>query len=321
MQFVIGFALIAVIVVVGTTALALSLGRPSVPPSLKSITEPFAAVDYSDLPELSYYTARGSAILAFRYYGARSNTPKGSVALVHGSAASSRSMHRMAKAFAMAGYTVYALDVRGHGDSGTKGHIAYVGQLGDDLEDFVHTVKPALPSTLVGFSSGGGFALRVAGSKRQRLFSNYLLLSPFISQEAPTYRSNSGGWVSVGLPRYITLMLLNRIGINAFNHLPVMRFALNDEDKKFLTPTYSFNLARNYRPKRDYLATINGAAWPIRVIAGREDKVVHADRFNDVFQAAGKDVPVELISGVSHIGLILEPKAIEAAIEAVETLG
>ncbi len=61
----------------------------------------------------------------------------------------------------------------------------------------------AQPATLAGFSSGGGFALRFAGSDRQKLFSNYLLLSPFISQNAPTYRPNSGGWVSVGLPRFV----------------------------------------------------------------------------------------------------------------------
>ena len=49
----------------------------------------------------------------------------------------------MAKGFAAAGYTAYALDIRGHGASGTKGHIAYIGQLEDDMEDFVHSTKLA----------------------------------------------------------------------------------------------------------------------------------------------------------------------------------
>jgi pimeloyl-ACP methyl ester carboxylesterase len=40
-------------------------------------------------------------------------------------------MHELAKAFAAAGYAAYALDIRGHGDSGDKGKIAYVGQLED----------------------------------------------------------------------------------------------------------------------------------------------------------------------------------------------
>jgi alpha-beta hydrolase superfamily lysophospholipase len=321
MQFAIRSTAITVVAVVCAAALALTFGGPTTPSPMKSITEPFKAVDYSDLPALSHYTARDDAKLAFRYYGAKESTPKGSVVLLHGSGASSRSMHPLAKAFASAGYAAYTLDVRGHGDDAdVRGDIAYIGQLEDDLEDFIKAVKPTTPTTLVGFSSGGGFALRVAGSKRQRLFSNYLLLSPFISQDAPTYRSDSGGWVDVGVPRLVTIMLLNRMGITAFNHLTVMRFAVDDEDKKFLTPTYSYNLARNYRPKPDYLATIRAADQPMRVIAGRGDEVFHTDHFKDVFQTAGRDVPVELIPGVDHIGLTLDRKAIEAEIKAVEEL-
>ena len=60
-------------------------------------------------------------------------------------------MHVLAKAFSEAGYAAYALDMRGHGASGTKGKIAYVGQLEDDLESFVKAVPLARPSTLVGF--------------------------------------------------------------------------------------------------------------------------------------------------------------------------
>src|SRR5207253_5450712 len=130
--------------------------------------------------------------LAFRAYPAAGGAVKGSVVLLHGSSASSSSMHLMAKGFAAAGYAAYALDIRGHGKSGTKGHIAYIGQLEDDLEDFVHSTKLAQPSTLAGFSSGGGFVLRFAGSPRQELFSNYLLLSPWISQDAATLRPGSG---------------------------------------------------------------------------------------------------------------------------------
>ena len=37
----------------------------------------------------------------------------------------------------------------------------------------------AQPSTLAGFSSGGGFVLRFAGSPRQELFSNIFLLFPW----------------------------------------------------------------------------------------------------------------------------------------------
>lgn len=202
------FIRIVVVAIVGlaiAAGLSIALGGPSTPLPKKSVNEPFKAVDYSDLPPLSHYRARDGSALAFRYYPPGGGKSRGSAVLLRGSSASSRSMHSMAKTFAAAGYAAYALDVRGHGASGVKGDIAYVGQLDDDIEDFVRSVRPVAPATLVGFSSGGGFALRVAGSDRQRLFTNYLLLSPFIGQEAPTHRSRSGGWISVGVPRYIAI--------------------------------------------------------------------------------------------------------------------
>ena len=62
------------------------------------------------------------------------------------------------------------------------GQIAYIGQLENDLTDFMHAVSPPAPVTLAGFSSGGGFAVRFAGSSRQDLFQSYLFLAPFLSR-------------------------------------------------------------------------------------------------------------------------------------------
>ncbi|MGB8342634.1 MAG: alpha/beta fold hydrolase, partial [Chthoniobacterales bacterium] len=152
--------LVIVAVLVAAFGLVIAFGGPDSPPPMASINNPFEKVDFSDLPEVSYFTARDGAKLAFRVYPAAGGAVKGSVVLVHGSSASSSSMHLMAKGFAAAGYAAYALDIRGHGKSGTKGLIAYIGQLEDDMEDFVHATKLAQPSTLIGFSSGGGFVLR-----------------------------------------------------------------------------------------------------------------------------------------------------------------
>lgn len=314
------YAIIPLAVFVGAAALAIALGGPSDPPPMSSINNPFKSVDYSDLPAPSHFAARDGSKLAFRVYQPSGAVAKGSVVLVHGSSARGSSLHVMAKAFAEAGYAAYALDVRGHGDSGDKGHIAYIGQLEDDIEDFAQSVKLARPATLAGFSSGGGFVLRVAGSARQKLFSNYLLLSPFISQDAPTYRPNSGGWVSVGIPRVITIAALNAVGVQVFNRLPVTKFALNDQAKAFLTSQYSFALAQNFRPERDYRANIHAVEQPLRVVAGLDDEAFYADRFASLFKAEGKDVPVTLLPGIGHIALTLEPVAIQAAVEAVRSM-
>ena len=313
--------LIVVAVLVAALGLAIALGGPDkVLPPMSSISDPFKNVDFSDLPELSYFTAREGAKLAFRAYPAAGGGIKGSVVLVHGSSATSSSMHLMAKGFAAAGYAAYALDVRGHGKSGSKGHIAYVGQLEDDTADFVHSTKLAQPSTLTGFSSGGGFVLRFAGSLRQDLFSNYLLLSPWISQDAATLRPGNGGWATVGVPRIIAIAVLNAFRVHAFDDLPVVRFALDERDKDLLTPQYSFALAQNFRPERDYQANIRAIRQTVRVLVGQNDDVSYADRFAAVFKTAGKDVPVIVLPGIDHISLTLDPVAVQAAIAAVESM-
>jgi non-heme chloroperoxidase len=311
---------VIVVVLVAAFGLAIAFGGPGEPPPMSSINDPFKNVDFSDLPERSHFTARDGAKVAFRAYPAAGDAINGSVVLVHGSSASSSSMHVMAKAFAAAGYAAYALDMRGHGQSGVKGQIAYIGQLEDDMEDFVRSTKLAQPSTLLGFSSGGGFVLRFAGSSRQKLFSNYLLLSPFISQDAATWRPNSGGWVSVGVPRIIAISLLDGFGLHALNNLTVTKFALTEEAKGFLTPQYSFALEQNFRPERDYQANIRAVRQPLRVLAGQNDEAFYADKFTSVFKAAGKDVPITLLPGIDHISLTLDSAAIQAAIAAVDSM-
>ena len=140
-------------------ALALWFGGPGTAPPMLSINDPFLKVDFSAKPPLQTFKAADGVDLSFREYAAAGKTHKGSAVLVHGSSASSDSMHLMAQALAAAGVHVFALDIRGHGASGTKGHIGYIGQLESDMKSFVDTVKPVHPSTLIGFSSGGGFVL------------------------------------------------------------------------------------------------------------------------------------------------------------------
>jgi alpha-beta hydrolase superfamily lysophospholipase len=312
--------LVTVAVLLAIAGVTIAFGGPGKPSAIPSINDPFEGMDFSDLPKTSHFMARDGTTLAFRYYPATEVAGKGSVVLVHGSSASSSSMHVMAKGLAAAGYDTYALDIRGHGQSGVKGHIAYVGQLEDDMEDFVHAIKLAQPCTLVGFSSGGGFVLRFAGSSKQKLFSNYLLLTPFISQDAATSRPDSGGWASVGVPRIIAISFLNGFGVHVFNDLPVIRYALTKENAKFLTPEYSFALAQNFRPERDYQANIRAVRQPLRVLAGQNDEVFFADKFASVFKGAGKDIPVTILPGIDHISLTLNRVAVRAAVNTVEDM-
>ena len=297
-------------------SLVLVFGGPRSLPPLASINAPFAAVDFSDLPPLQPYTARDGTRLVFCAYASSPEPAKGSVVLIHGSSARSASLHPLARSFGQAGYAAYALDMRGHGESGTRGQIDYIGQLEDDLEDFLRAVEPPGERVLLGFSSGGGFALRFAASDRQDLFDRYVLLAPFLHQDAPTARPEAGDWVAVGIPRLIGLTVLNRFGLTQLNSLPVQAFALGTEARRFLTPTYSYALATNFRPHDDYRADMLAAERPLRVLVGEDDELFHAEQFRPVFEAGGRPVPVQTLPGVSHIGLTLEPAAIRAVVAA-----
>lgn len=294
-----------------TAALVWGGPRPIQP--LTSVNAPFAGVDFTGVPSAQRYFARDGTSLAWYSYPpatAAADAPLHRVVLVHGSSSRARSMHVLARALAAQGYAVAALDLRGHGESGERGHVAYIGQLEDDLEDFLRAVPHGGSQTLMGFSAGGGFALRFAGSDRQALFGHYVLLSPFIHQDAPTARPDTGGWASIGVPRLIALTLFNRAGITRWNDLPVLRFALDEASRAGLTPSYSYNLAMNFRPHDDYQADIRNARGTVCIVAGQDDELFYADRFADLFAQSGKPVPVTLVPGVNHMGLTLDAQAV-----------
>ena len=308
------------LVVAAAFALAIAFGGPGRPEAMASISQPFKGVNFSGLPAIERFTARDGTPLGFRRYAASAGPGRGSVVLIHGSSATGTSMHPLAQAFRRDGFDVYTLDLRGHGESGVRGRIAYIGQLEDDVEDFLKSVKPAMPRTLIGFSSGAGFVLRFASDSRQTLFDNYLLLSPFLSQDAPTQRKNSGGWASVGLPRIVAIALLNRVGLTLFDDLPVVAFAVQDADRALLTAQYSFALAQNFRPRPDYAEDIAAVRRPMAVLVGQGDEAFHADRFESVFAARSPPIPVTVIPNLGHIAITLDPVAHQTTIAAVRQL-
>jgi len=316
----IGLAILLLLVVV---VLVIAFGGPRWPSELPAANDPYASRDRSDLPVLRKVYARDGAPLAYREYPpavVRSNPVR--VVLMHGSASRGESLHALAKGLASAGYTVYVPDVRGHGASGDgKGMAAYVGQLEDDLEDFVRNARIAPPRALIGFSAGGGFALRQAADQRSALFAHYVLLAPLLGHDASTYRPDSGGWVSVGVPRVLALALLNRIGITVFNQLAVTRYALRAEWRDMLTSEYAYALWANFRPHLDYREDLRNSAPSMAVVVGALDEQFYPQRFAAEFAEAGRaSVPITIVPGVGHVGLTLEPVGVQAVVDALTRL-
>jgi alpha-beta hydrolase superfamily lysophospholipase len=291
------------------------------PPELISVSTTARAVDRSDMPGVERFHARDGTELAYRHYPAHGPASGQIAIVVHGSSGSSVAVHALAKGLAERGVETYAPDIRGHGASGTRGDIAYPGQLEDDLSDFVGEIRrsnPTAPLTLIGHSSGGGFALRVAGSPIQNLFARTVLLAPYLGYAAPSSRQNAGGWASPDIPRFLGLTMLRRLGIVCCESMPTIAFAVGPNTSAILASTYSYRLMRNFGSTQDYRADLAAAGKPVALFAGAADELMFPDKYGD---AVDQRASVKLIDGVNHMGIVSDPAAVSAIADDVAKAG
>ena len=310
---------------VGVAALVLlaMIATPLVtPPELRSVSAARGTVDMSTLPAIERFQARDGTWLGFRHYPASGPSTGRAAIVVHGSSGSSgNNIHAVSWALAQRGVESYAVDIRGHGSSGTRGDIGHVGQLEDDLADFVTEIRktnPAVPLTLIGHSAGGGFALRVAGSAIQNLFVRTVLLAPYLGYAAPTNQPNSGGWANADLPRILALMVLRGIGIDCCEALPVLAFAVPPNSAKALVPAYTDRLRLNFGTHRDYRTDLSAATKPLTIYCGADDEMMRADKYAEAVHDFPR-VDVHLIEGLNHMGIVSASKAVSALADDVAT--
>lgn len=288
-------------------------------PELTSISQSARAVDRSSMPPLSRFSARDGTELAYRRYPARGPSSGQIAILVHGSSGSSVAVHALADALAARGIETYAPDMRGHGGSGSRGDVAFIGQLENDLTDLVTMVRKASPSeplTLLGHSSGGGFALRVAASPIQDLFARTVLLAPYLGYDAPTSRPGSGGWAKADIPRFLALVALGKLGIDCCEGLPTLAFAVPANSERVLNPAYSYRLMRNFATN-GYQRDLAAARHPVTLISGAADELMFADKYAETVHAVAPMAEVRLIDGVDHMGIVCNAQGVAAVADFV----
>jgi alpha-beta hydrolase superfamily lysophospholipase len=292
------------------------------PPELASISDSRKLIDFNALPAVERFQARDGTELAYRHYSPRGPATDRIAIVVHGSSGSSRSaISALSNALAARGVESYAVDIRGHGASGTRGDIRYPGQLEDDLADLVGEVRkahPATPLTLIGHSSGGGFALRVAGSPIQNLFARTVLLAPYLGYDAPSTRPDSGGWASPDIPRFIALSVLRKLGAPWAESLPTVAFAVPPDSAKVLNASYSYRLMVNFAASRDFRQDLAAATRPIAIFAGGADELMLPGKYQE---AVGNRATVKIIDGINHMGIVGEPAAVSIIADDVAKSG
>lgn len=306
-----------------TLILATMIATPLKPPApLPFITDAVHPSDYEGLPPMQVFRARDGSYLAYRHYPAATPVTGRVAVLIHGSSGSSLAMHPLAKTLAARGVESFVPDIRGHGASGTLGDIAYLGQLDDDMADLVAHIRSkgvTSPLTLVGHSSGGGFALRVAGSPNQNLFARTVLLSPFLGVTAPSTRPNAGGWASPNIPRIIALSILRNAGILCCEQLPVVAFAVPEKLKNILTLQYSFRLLANFSASRDYRTDLNGVKGPLTLIAGAKDELMFAEKYDEAVKGTAARIDIRILADTNHMDVVSSPRITAMIAEDIAT--
>jgi alpha-beta hydrolase superfamily lysophospholipase len=294
----------------------IAFDAPVSPPPMASMAESLESIGSPELPASRQFRARDGA--ALQYYAYPAATDQVAI-LIHGSAGPATSMHALAEKLRAAGVTAYVPDIRGHGGSGRRGDIDYMGQIDDDLADFAAELGPARGGetrTLVGFSAGAGFALRLAGGPYGALFDRYVLLSPILPGSA-AWRPSAGGWVDIALPRLMTIAYLGRAGIHWFDGSPVIAYAVSRDPARDTTASYSYRLSMNFGAGRAYEAYLKNLRRPAAILVGDADEQVVADQFTPLLRGVGVDIPVTIVPGMKHADMIAKPQALEAAARAI----
>ncbi|MEM6925876.1 MAG: alpha/beta hydrolase, partial [Myxococcota bacterium] len=204
------------------------------------------------LPEVQRYLARDGTPLAMRVYPSQSDRI---LIFVHGSSYHGAAYHPLAAHIRASGAaTVVLPNLRGHYLSGRdRGDVAYIGQLEDDLADLIGELRHRRMDgevTVAGHSSGGGFAIRFAGGPHGALADRVAVLAPMIPYDPFIRGGDAGGWARADGPRFLGLVVLNLLGIDGLNGLPVIAFAkphhLWDGTE---TLVYSYRLNASYHPR------------------------------------------------------------------------
>ena len=301
------FAIISAVIYFGIAAVLILTGKPKKPdPAQRGLAFDELFFDYSSLPELKNFKARDGTQLAYRYYPADSEKI---VILLHGSGWHSRYFLPLAEFISSEGLAqVYTPDLRGHGHSPKRrGDVDYIDQFEDDLADLIAMIQKDNPNSMLvigGHSSGGGLAVRFAGSQYGQKARAYLLISPFLKYNAPTTRLNSGGFAKPYSGRIIGLVMLNNVGIHWFNYLTVIDFNMPEKARdRTETLSYSYRLTTAYAP-HDYEKDLSAITQPLLVIAGTKDEAMIYCQYEPVISQY-TTVKVNLLQDVSHMGVVV----------------
>ncbi|KIN64800.1 Alpha/beta hydrolase [Sulfitobacter noctilucicola] len=306
---VLTFLLISVAITFGVAIVLILSQRPADLPPGEGLdfTQALAGGQATPQELASIQMRDGFAAQVRRYPSAAEDAPL--LILVHGSGWHGLQFDGLARALSDQA-DVIVPDLRGHGPKpGRRGDIDYITQFEDDLADLIAaTAKPGQKVVLGGHSSGGGLVVRFAGGAYGERLDAAVLMAPFLKYNAPTTRSNSGGWAHTLVRRIIGLSILNTFRITALNHLEIIQFrmpqaVLDGPLGDTATTAYSYRLNTGFAPRADYLKDV-AALPPFTLIVGSADEAFVADQYQPTMSAVTDKGTYIIVDGVGHLAIV-----------------
>lgn len=266
----------------------------------------------------------GGETLAFRKCGAGSRN----LVLIHGNMSSSVHFVPLMEQLESE-FTVYALDLRGFGDSSYLKGFDSLLELADDVKDFIRLQNIENP-VLMGWSTGGGVALEAAADLGKAV-KGVILLSSVGLQGYTMFRKDAAGAPIMG----DYLINKDEIAADAVQVAPPLR-AYETGDREYFRYLWNLVIYHNGQPSAEdyeqYLDAImkqrnlvdvdyslvhfnvtersNGVepgsgrgkkvTCPICIIHGEADMVVPAEESRKTKAFYGEQAVLSILPGLSH---------------------
>jgi alpha-beta hydrolase superfamily lysophospholipase len=239
-----------------------------------------------------------------------SHQGKISVLLLHGVASSSYTYNIMAGNIRDALHAnVYAMDFRGHGQSGgIKGDVDYQNQYADDVEDVLRYIQKSQPDNktiIAGHSMGGGIALIHASLAVHSNIDGYVLFAPNLGVSSPTMKkpappseADHEAFLKLHIPRIVGVYQLNQMGDSSYDHLPVMFFNMPPQVG---THQYSYRAMLSTSPG-NYQQALGLIDSPLLTLVGSSDEAFDANAFPKAMKHA-EQAEVHVVDGQNHNGI------------------
>lgn len=257
--------------------------------------------------ENRFFTVRDDKnIFAYKFAEKSDNT----IILIHGVGSNAYMYNKTAGLLKEATQAeVYAIDLRGHGQSdGIIGDVDYINQYVDDLADVIRIIRKEKPHgkiIIAGHSMGGGIALRYAMEKKYEQPDGFLLFAPLIGHNSPAFPQEKTTeniteepFMKIHIERIIGLSMLNEIDNHDYDSLPVLFFNLPETVP---LRKYSYRANKSMTPD-DYVAGLNAVNKPLLVLMGSEDEAFSPEATKEAI-LTNSNGEFQMIDKASHNGV------------------